>query len=179
MEDVYGCVATADRYVQWKGVLTNIWIPTPTEEPIERSSIAGESMAAWGIRLVWTEPTTTEGTTIATGLPGAITTRPSDSSSPTSTTEENDSSAALSTGAVAGIAVGTGALVALIAIVAFLIYRHRRKRETNHRQYYNAFSPGQETGEFASPGPMKGPPVHEAPDTGPKNRNTEAWELRG
>lgn len=80
---------------------------------------------------------------------------------------------------MAGIAVGTGALVALIAVIAFLIYRHRRKRETNQQAYYNAFSPGQDPGGYASPGPMKSPPVHEAPDTGPNNRNTEAWELRG
>ncbi|KAF6794244.1 hypothetical protein CMUS01_16026 [Colletotrichum musicola] len=178
-EDVYGCVVTFSTYHQLSDVLANIWIPTPTEVPTIRSSVGGESMAAWGIKLVWTEPINTEGTTIATGLPGATTTRPSDSSSPTSATEEDNSSAALSTGALAGIAIGTGALVALIALVAFLIYRHRRKRETKHQQYYNALPPGEETGEFASPGPMKGPPVHEAPDTGPNNRNTEAWELRG
>ncbi|KAF6795858.1 hypothetical protein CSOJ01_13355 [Colletotrichum sojae] len=181
-KDVYGCVATFSTYHQVSGVLTNIWIPTLTEVPTIRSSVGGESMAAWGIRLVRVSRHRADhhrGNDIATGLPGATTTRPSDSSSPTLATEEDNSSSALSTGAVAGIAVGTGAFVALIAIVAFLIYRHRRKRETNHQQYYNAFSPGQETGEFASPGSTKGPPVHEAPDTGPNNGNREAWELRG
>lgn len=116
--------------------------------------------------------------TTPTGVPGANTALSSDSLLPTSATETDNSPPPLSTAAVAGIAVGTGALVALIAVVAFLLYRRRRKRETTHQAYYNAFSPGGETGEYASPGP-KSPPVHEAPDTGPNNGNREAWELRG
>lgn len=48
----YGCHATATSGAVWTGVITDIGLDTPTEQPITRTPNAKEGLEAWGIKLI-------------------------------------------------------------------------------------------------------------------------------
>lgn len=51
-DNEYGCHATATSGVVWTGVITDIGLATPTEEPVTRTPSLQEGIEAWGIKLI-------------------------------------------------------------------------------------------------------------------------------
>lgn len=51
-DNQYGCHATATPGVVWTGVVTDIGLPTPTEQPVTRTPSTAEGIEAWGIKLL-------------------------------------------------------------------------------------------------------------------------------
>jgi hypothetical protein len=55
-DNQYGCHATATPGVVWTGVVTNIGLPTPTEQPVTRTPGTAEGIEAWGIKFLSVSP---------------------------------------------------------------------------------------------------------------------------
>lgn len=52
----YGCHATATPGVVWTGVITDIGLETPTEQPVTRKPSTDEGIEAWGIKFILVRP---------------------------------------------------------------------------------------------------------------------------
>ncbi|CRG92668.1 hypothetical protein PISL3812_09732 [Talaromyces islandicus] len=119
-DNQYGCHATATPGVVWTGVMTNIGLPTPTEEPATRTPSTAEGIEAWGIKLLSvasaTSSTSSPLTTKAPVTPPPTSSFPSSrtitsgapptSSGASGNSEESSDKGGLAPGAVAGIAIG-------------------------------------------------------------------------
>ncbi|QKX53489.1 uncharacterized protein TRUGW13939_00568 [Talaromyces rugulosus] len=141
-DNQYGCHATATAGVVWTGVMTNIGLPTPTEEPATRTPSTAEGIEAWGIKLLSVAPETSTTTSLPLTTRPATTTQAPTSSFPSSsivtssglptssgTPEQSSSKSGLGTGAEVGIAIGSALGAALVALGAFLFYRNRKKNK--------------------------------------------------
>lgn len=51
-DNEYGCHATATKGVVWTGVITDIGLDTPTEQPVTRTPSTNEGIEAWGIKMI-------------------------------------------------------------------------------------------------------------------------------
>ncbi|KAL2131599.1 hypothetical protein VTI74DRAFT_4815 [Chaetomium olivicolor] len=190
----YGCHATATSGAVWTGVLTDIGLATPTEEPITHTPNSKEGLEAWGIKLISIAPATTS--TGTTDLqPPSITPSSNPNPNPTagdanepSNQTQPQTTTGLGTGAIAGIAVGAAAAVALLGLVGFLLYRRSHKRQlagagaaataqppSTYYPHYTAVPPEQKPvyqldSEF-------GPQMLETPDH--RGGATPRWEMQG
>ncbi|KAL0932130.1 uncharacterized protein CTRU02_213083 [Colletotrichum truncatum] len=183
----YGCHGTGTVGAVWTGVITDIGISQPTEEPVTRTPFTNEGIEAWGIKFISVAPTTVAGSAGTTD-PFLSTTSETATNSVLPTTRvdggNNNSSAGLSSGAIAGVAIGAAVIVGILSVVAFLVYR-RRKRRNNDNSY--PATNGNENGPLANrtsekyaysnyPEGVNDERLHEAP---PRPDQRQAWELQG
>ncbi|KAH6635079.1 hypothetical protein B0J18DRAFT_462212 [Chaetomium sp. MPI-SDFR-AT-0129] len=122
-DNQYGCHATATSGVVWTGVITDIGLATPTEEPVTRTPSLQEGIEAWGIKLISVAPDSTSATT------KPHPTNPSKTANPTQSTSPD--SGGLGTGGIVGVAIGTVAAVAILAFLGFFLYSRRKKANPN------------------------------------------------
>ncbi|KAF4119317.1 hypothetical protein GMORB2_4836 [Geosmithia morbida] len=136
-ENEYGCHATATVGAVWTGTETNIDLETPTESPLTKTPSTEEGIEAWGIKLI-SVPVTATATETATATDEISTSNTIEETTAAGTTAANvkpthstpsPDHKGLSTGAAAGIGVGSAAVVILLALGALLLYRHRRKKQ--------------------------------------------------
>ncbi|KAM0542059.1 hypothetical protein ACHAPJ_012985, partial [Fusarium lateritium] len=111
----------------WTGVVTNIGLDDPTEAPVTRKPGTAAGTEAWGIKFV-SIPPTTSGTSVASTTAADASDPTSDSSTRQSNEEEIPTDpSGLSSGAIAGIAVGAVIDFLLLALAAFILLRRKRK----------------------------------------------------
>lgn len=174
-DNEYGCHATATPGVVWTGVITDISLETPTEEPVTRRPNTAEGIEAWGIKMISVAPATDSSRSSATSASSTAT-----NTSNTGNGGQNNNetavatpSSGLSTGATIGIAVGAVLVGAAILAAAgfFLWRRHQRKKHNlqeldssatalatmNHQQqYYPKYGGGpgpDESGAYSDAAP--------------------------
>ncbi|OBR05665.1 hypothetical protein CH63R_09785 [Colletotrichum higginsianum IMI 349063] len=186
----YGCHGTGTVGAVWTGVITDIGIPTPTEEPVTRTPFTVEGIEAWGIKFISVAPTTVPTSTATSSLSLPTTTAPATTApattqaSPTGSlqNDSNNSSAGLSTGAIVGIAIGAAAGNGILALVVYLLVRNKRRRQNNGNNYASTtnnqkhFSSNEPNDRYNYPVGVNDGRIHEAP-LGPGQRQT--WELQG
>ncbi|KDN70409.1 hypothetical protein CSUB01_11916 [Colletotrichum sublineola] len=182
----YGCHATATPGAVWTGVNTDLGIAIPTEQPITRTPFTVEGLEAWGIKMISVAPTPST-STAASSLSTTMTTPTTTTETGTSTTQApattsiqsdgNGSSAGISSGAIAGVAIGSAALMGILILFAFLIHRNKRKRRSNETNYVseNGNTKGIPIDRYVYPEGVNDGKVHEAP-LAPAQRT---WELQG
>ncbi|KAK8018508.1 hypothetical protein PG991_007698 [Apiospora marii] len=131
----------------WTGTRTDIALTPNTQVPETHTAYDGEPLWAWGIKFIRTPTATGSPTSTAkeTGastegpvatVPTASITNFESTSPPRSTATESETaqstSSQTSPGAAAGISVGATAGVIIIALVAWLLYRKRRRQPSAH-----------------------------------------------
>jgi hypothetical protein len=94
-------------------------------------------------------------------LNGTVPGKTVQSSSPRNPEDPGDSASALSTGAIVGIAVGVIAVVVFLAVVAFLLWR-RKSRRNGERSQHTALAEAPANSQHIFE--KKGEEIHEAPD---------------
>ncbi|TDZ34739.1 hypothetical protein C8035_v002564 [Colletotrichum spinosum] len=187
-EHEYGCHATGTVGAVWTGVITDIGISNPTEEPVTRTPFTNEGVEAWGIKFISVASTTAAATTALTSSDSVpvvtTTTALTTATTPTSSVQKDNGHlpAGLSTGATAGIAVGAAAVIGLLALGAFLVYRHKRKRRDIDVSYTGT-NGAEKTppsnnyiDRYAYPEGVNDGRMHEAPM---RQGHRDAWELQG
>ncbi|WDK10194.1 hypothetical protein CGRA01v4_01473 [Colletotrichum graminicola] len=179
----YGCHATATRGAVWTGLITDLGIAAPTEEPITRTPFTDEGLEAWGIKMISVASTSPPISTAASSPPMTMTTptttetgTSANQASATTSTQSasNGSSTGLSSGAVAGVAIGSAALMGILMLVGFLIHRNKRKRLSNEISCLSTdgSTKGTPMDRYIYPAGVNDGKVHEAP-------GQRTWELQG
>ncbi|KAK4184746.1 hypothetical protein QBC35DRAFT_40165 [Podospora australis] len=139
-DNEYGCHATATEGAVWTGVITDISLETPTEEPVTRTPNSLEGIEAWGIKMISVAPATdsstrsgssTASTASKTAGIGNAGQGGQDNNNET-TPAPSANSGGLSTGATVGIAVAAVLVgAAILAAAGFLLWRRHQKRKQN------------------------------------------------
>ncbi|KAK8065034.1 hypothetical protein PG997_011781 [Apiospora hydei] len=193
--ETYGCLATANKGDVWTGTRTDIALTPNTQAPETHTAYPGESLWAWGIKFIrrWKAllttydpktPTATESPTSTAKETGATATGPvatvptasitnfESTSPPRSTAVEPESvqstPSQISPGATAGITVGAMAGALVLALVAWLLYRRKRRQRQpavqqhdpqyhptatcSPQEYYNAQPPYPQSKAELGPG---------------------------
>ncbi|OAQ72943.1 hypothetical protein VFPPC_12892 [Pochonia chlamydosporia 170] len=171
-DNEYGCHATATLGVVWTGTLTDIGLSQPTEEPITRTPYTEEGLEAWGVKLLYVPATATISSVASTNtVPDQLASTTKSTSTP-SQTGPPSVSGSLSSGAIAGIAVGSAAVVGLLSLGAFLLYR--KKRKAKEAVITHPIAQREEQEKSVQPHRQSRPYQLDAPE-----RRDLVWEMQG
>ncbi|KAH6876540.1 hypothetical protein B0T10DRAFT_197086 [Thelonectria olida] len=175
-ENEYNCHATATENATWTGVITNIGLATPTEEPVTREPYTEEGCEAWGIKFISVSAMTNTTTATSQSITSiATTTSTSESSTATATESTESASTPLASGTIAGIVVGAALGVALLGVGAFFFRRRRQKRNAVAPAYEPKETPRQK--EIYQLEAYERPALMDPQDSRPGA--TPVWELHG